>query len=105
MSKTRPHRGLHPHIRALSKTGLGLFNSRGWKPGEVVEVEIILPTGRPAFLQINVCGERNMLVNVYVPRAWPVSSEAEPERIGGTQRTGESGAAFGLSGISPGRAR
>ena len=72
MAECRPHRGQHPYVRHVEKAGLGLFNSRGWQQAAVIEIEGRLPNGRPAFFQFNVCGERNMLVNVYVPKAWAV---------------------------------
>jgi hypothetical protein len=58
-------------VRHVEDTGLGLFNSFGWEQVPVIEIEGSLANGRPAFFQFNA-GERGMLVNVYVPKAWAI---------------------------------
>lgn len=72
MAVARPYRGLHPYLRLVEKSGLGLRNSTGWKQSTVVEISTTQANGRPVFYQFNVCGERNMLINAYVPKAWRV---------------------------------
>ena len=71
---SRPHRALHPHMRYMVKSGIGLLNSTGWRQADVIEVESVQASGRPVFYQFGIGGERGLLVNAYVPKAWSITT-------------------------------